>query len=131
MPDAITSQTISYPKITLLFEDKTINSLTVTNKTLNQKINNTITLKGYKNQNGMFVYNLPLVQGENEIEINASNDIGSKSKTVTIDANITSPVPIGLKPTKYSGVGSLDTQVAVLTSLKAKKYFLDLSLIHI
>jgi len=127
-PETNTSlgNTIPYTAITLELNATAVEKLWAINETLAQEQNRMIRVKGYKSEDYYYLYNIPLLKGENEIRLIARSATGvetSKAVTVTSEANTT--VPIGMRASRYSDVGSLETEITVGTTLDAVEYLLD------
>ena len=119
-------QNIVYNHITLALETINTTTLTAINDTLAREHNRSITIKGKQNNQIYYIYNLPLIAGENDINITATNELNetvTEQFTLTSDANGTAP--IGMRATSYSGVERLDANITIGTLLDVEEYLLD------
>ncbi len=125
--DALTQKSVPYDRITLEVNAASASRLTAINETLAKEHNRTITLRGSKNRGFFYLYNLPLVPGENLIRLQAADSTGKTTETnLTIRADANRSVPIAMRATRYEGVRQLDTVVEVGTDLNASEYLFDL-----
>jgi len=118
--------TVPYNRMTFEIATTSTETLTAVNTTLSQEQNRSIRVKGVDNNGTFYLYNIPLLKGENHIELNATNEAGVtilQSITVNADANLS--VPIAMSAFEHEGIGSLTTQVTVLTRLNAIEYLFD------
>ena len=131
IPDSLTKALnetkIPYNKVTLKLDIKRAITLSAINKTIKQERNATYIIKGYKNSDGFYLYNIPLTNGENIITLKATSQSGeSIEKNITIDAEIKSLTPIRLKVDKFEAIKELQEDIEVITPIKATKYLLDI-----
>jgi len=121
-----TNMTIPYARITLELNATDTASLTAINQTLVQEQNRTIKIKGVDNNGTYYLYNLPLIQGSNEINLTATSDKNvSYSMLLDLISEANGSAPIGMRAGSYEGVGSLQTTVQVGTLLKVGEYLFD------
>ena len=117
---------IIYTAITLEVNATHTDTLWAINETLVQAQNRKIPVKGYKSEDYYYLYNIPLIKGENAIKISSRSATGvESSKVVTITSEANTTVPIAMRASKYADVGSLDTEIEVGTALDAVAYMLD------
>ncbi|WP_373034196.1 Ig-like domain-containing protein [Sulfurovum sp.] len=120
------NQTIVYNHITLEVNTTNTASLSAVNQTLVAEQNRTIKIKGVDNNGTYYLYNLPLLQGSNEINITAtSEDNVSLSTLISLTSEANGTAPIGMRAGSYEGIGSLQTTVEVGTLLNVGEYLFD------
>ncbi|MEJ2526969.1 MAG: DUF5011 domain-containing protein [Sulfurovaceae bacterium] len=119
--------TIKYDHITLEVEAPNSKIVTALNETLSKDHNRTFTIKGTDNNGTFYLYNVPLVQGSNEINITATSENNlSLSKLVTLNADANGSAPIAMRAGSFEGVRSLQTTVEVGTLLDVQEYLFDI-----
>ena len=118
--------TLLYSYITLEVNTSRTAHLSAINQSLVQEQNRTIKIKGVDNNGTYYLYNLPLLQGNNEINITAtSEDNVSLSTLINLTSEANGTAPIGMRAGSYEGIGSLQTTVEVGTLLNVGEYLFD------
>ncbi len=118
--------TLLYSYVTLEVNASRTAHLNAINQTLVQEQNRTIKIKGVDNNGTYFLYNLPLLQGSNEINITATSDKNvSLSTLISLTSDANGSAPIGMRAGSYTGIGSLQTTVEVGTLLNVGEYLFD------
>jgi len=99
------------------------------NLTLAQEQNRSLETQGYRQDDGTtyYVYNIPLVKGENRIMFNAENNrtLQSAQKEIVIESDANQTIPLQLHADPLRGVGSLTTTITASTLLDAKTMLFD------
>ena len=118
--------TLLYSYITLEVNTSRTAHLNAINQRLVHEQNRTIKINGVDNNGTYYLYNLPLLQGSNEINITAtSEDNVSLSTLITLTSEANGTAPIGMRAGSYEGIGSLQTIVEVGTLLNVSEYLFD------
>ena len=124
---ALAYHVVPYDRITLEVNATSALRLTAVNDTLAKEHNRTLTLHGHKNDGRFYLYNLPLVPGENLIRLQATDSTGKTTEAnLTLRADANRCVPIAMRASRYEGIKRLDTVVEVGTDLNALEYLFDL-----
>ncbi|MGB5965618.1 MAG: Ig-like domain-containing protein [Sulfurimonadaceae bacterium] len=118
--------TLLYSYVTLEVNTSRTAQMTAVNQRLVLEQNRTIKIKGVDNNGTYYLYNLPLLQGSNEINITAtSEDNVSLSTLINLASEANGTAPIGMRAGSYEGIGSLQTTVEVGTLLNVGEYLFD------
>ncbi|MEN8148049.1 MAG: Ig-like domain-containing protein [Campylobacterota bacterium] len=118
--------TLLYSYVTLEVNASRTAQMTAVNQRLVLEQNRTIKIKGVDNNGTYYLYNLPLLQGSNEINITAtSEDNVSRSALVNMTSDANGSAPIGMRAGSYEAIGSLQTTVEVGTLLTVSEYLFD------
>ena len=119
---------IDIPYSFITFEVNASNTarLTALNQRLANEQNRTININGVQSQELYYFYNIPLLQGDNEITLTSvSDDNRSVSKLINITSAGEGYPPIGMRTPTYEGVVPFQTTVETGTSLTVQEYLFD------
>jgi hypothetical protein len=121
----IPTQRIKYPYITLKAQSDTNVTLKVLNQTLQQEQNRTIYTKGYKqpNTNEWYFYDIPLVAGENNLLVVASD---SYIKEIHISSDANETLPLRVQSDTYRGIQELKATLKVDTLVDVDEVYWDI-----
>jgi len=117
------NQSIEYSYVTLEIDATNIESVTAKNTTTDQE--NSLSLDGFKNNNVFYIYNVPLVEKENQIDLIAIDNNGS---TIEHTLSLTSQakgVAVFLEMNQREGYEKLTTDITIKTSTNPLEYLLD------
>jgi len=117
---------IPYDRITIVASSDRDITLFAINETLADDYNRTIVVKGYKNGENYYFYNIPLVAGENTVIFKSKTSSGTDIiQTITLRAEANESLPLGLGASDFRGVGSLAVSLETSTLLNAKRFLFD------
>jgi hypothetical protein len=116
---------VKYSYVTLEVNAIDAKQIKAINRTLITDKNKTIFIKGVKNEDKFYFYNVPLIKGDNTIELNATNDTFSTSQNIDITSDANGSVPIAMRSEKYEDIQNLQTTVETATLLDASEYLFD------
>ncbi len=118
--------TLAYDHVTLEVKAADMRSLSAVNQSLVTEQNRTINITGVDNNGTYYLYNLPLIQGKNEINITTISEANvSLSSIINLTSEANGSAPIGMRAGSYTGIGSLETIVEAGTHLHVKEYLFD------
>ncbi len=125
--DALKNNTINTPYFTLKIPAPKAKTLTAVNKTYAK--NNNVYIKifaKHKDGDSFYLYNIPLIDGSNTIELNATKSNGrSYMVSITVNADINTSALMDVIADKYDGINELKSNLKTYTNIKATKYMLD------
>jgi len=121
----IPTQRIKYSYITLKAQSDTNVTLKVFNQTLQQEQNRTIYTKGYKqpNSNEWYFYDIPLVVGENNLSVVASD---SYIKEIHISSDANETLPLRVQSDTYRGIQELNATLKLDTLVDVDEVYWDI-----
>ena len=116
------AQTIRYSNVTFEVDIQQLTDI----KAKNLSIDNSSLIDGVNNADILYVYRIPLIEGNNNIEVSAKNEEGENvSIQVTLISENAGYAPITLDIENNEGYGSIDTRVAAKPFVNAKEYLID------
>jgi len=116
---------VEYAYVTLEINATDTQTLTAVNTTLSSEQNRTLRINGVKNGALYYLYNLPLLQGNNDINLTAVNGAKTVSSIITLTSDANGSAPIAMRAEAHEGVQSLSTPVQTATLLDASQYLFD------
>ncbi len=116
---------VEYAYVTLEINATNTQALSAINTTLSGEQNRTLRINGVRNGGVYYLYNLPLLQGDNDINLSATNGTKTVSSTITLTSDANGSAPIALRAEEHEGIQSLSTPVQAATLLDASQYLFD------
>ncbi len=116
-------KTIRYNNVTLEVATGNFTQVNASNLSLTE----TYAISGVINEASTYLYRIPLVEGQNIIELRATNSVGETStRQLTLTSENINLVPLGIKTSLDEGFGTITTDISAIKPFPdAEEYLLD------